>query len=171
MHPLAQGEGVVMTGFSIRIGERELVISDDHYIDILLKLYENKQAWVRHYETMLAGVNTLGITVVVGVLAFVAESGASDGWFYFAIPLLLAGIGLYMNLWCSSEIRNLFRQIVFIEEGLQLYDVKGGASFLMDPAYRNSPVSERTVIVFGLAAYTITIVASVGLAAYFALNG
>jgi hypothetical protein len=163
------GEGDV-SGFQIKIAGRDLNIGDDRYVEILLKLYENKQAWVRHYETMLAGVNTLGITVVIGVLAFVAESGGANGWWYFAIPLLLAVIGLYMNMWCSREIRNLFRQIVFIEEGFQLYDVKGADTFLLDPAYRNSPMSERTIIIFGLAAYAITIIASVVLGAFFALG-
>ncbi len=158
-----------MSGFQIKIAGRDLAIADDRYVEILLKLYENKQAWVRHYETMLAGVNTLGITVVIGVLAFVADDGSDAGWWYFGIPVVLGMIGLYLNAWCSREIRNLFRQIVFIEEGFHLYDVKGENTFLLDPAYRNSPNSERTIIVFGLAAYAITIVASLVLGVYFAV--
>lgn len=126
-------------------------------------LFENKQNWVRHYETLLAQFNPLSTTVSLAVLAFIAQSGRENNTVFVALPICLSAFSIWFNVWCHIEIKNLFQQIVRIETALGFYDLSFSGQPLMDPKYKLSGAIMRPTIVSGIWIQVAALVTSLGL--------
>ncbi|MEM7728364.1 MAG: hypothetical protein AAF311_03730, partial [Pseudomonadota bacterium] len=125
----------------------------DKRFEALHALYDNKQQWVRHYETLLGHINPVSTTVSIAIAAYIAENFESRILSYFglAIPSILIAFTLWFNWWCDREIRRQFEQIVFAEIGMGFFDIQVNGSPVLPSSYRNSPNTTRPIIKAGYA--------------------
>ena len=119
--------------------------------EALHALYDNKQQWVRHYETMLCQVTPISTTATLGIAAYMAQIGASGSisLVLLAVPLVLIGFTLWFNRWCDLEIRRQFNQIVLAEKGMGFYNYRIDGEDVLPARYLKSPVRTRPIIYAG----------------------
>ncbi len=121
-------------------------------------LYQNKQQWIRHYETLLAQITPISTTASIGIAAFISEADLSDNGakILLMVPLMLVGFTIWFNAWCDGEIRRQFEQVVAAEKGMGFYDFIVDGQPVLPKRYFKSAVRTRPII---LAGYALQVVA------------
>ena len=135
--------------------------SIDQRFEALHALYENKQQWVRHYETMLGQINPISTTISLGMAAFLVENNMSNRFelAFIIIPLVLICFTIWFNWWCDKEIRRQFDQIVIAEKGMGFYDYKVDGKAVLPKSYENSPQKTRPIILSGYVLQAVSLLA------------
>lgn len=129
--------------------------------EALHALYQNKQDWIRHYETLLAQLTPLSATTSLAFSAYIADKSSQllyAKW-TLIIPLVISMFSLWFTWWCDSEIRRQFRQIVTSEIGMGFYDIKVENEYVLPGEYKESPVTTRPIVVAGYLAQLISLIA------------
>ncbi|MEM8935759.1 MAG: hypothetical protein AAGC77_05070 [Pseudomonadota bacterium] len=131
----------------------------DKGFEALHALYDNKQQWVRHYETLLAQVTPISTTASLALAAFVAENNVSSNSAYviLSVPFVLICFTIWFNKWCDEEIRRQFQQIVAAEKGMGFYEFVIDGQELLPQRYLNSPVRTRPIIYAGYALQAVAL--------------
>lgn len=116
--------------------------------EALHALYENKQQWVRHYETLLAQLTPLSATTSLAFSAYIADKSGQLTYakWTLIIPLALSLFALWFTWWCDSEIKRQFRQIVSAETGMGFYQIIVDDKPVLPIEYKDSPVKTRPII-------------------------
>ena len=131
--------------------------------EALHALYDNKQQWVRHYETLLAQLTPLSTTASLAICAYLLENADRleyAPWFA-ALPAVITLFALWFNGWCDAEIKRQFDQIVLAEVGMCFYDIVVDGKPVLPEEYRLSPVRTRPIIWAGYVSQAISAVATV----------
>lgn len=148
---------------AVRASDQQLEINE---FNALQALYNNKQQWVRHYESLLAQITPLSTTVSLGIIAYVARSGSISASAKLAliIPGTLILFTLWFNWWCDQEIKRQFAQIVLAEKGLGFYNRWVDGERVLPKFYEDSPIKTRPIIFAGyvLQLVSITVLLFVG---------
>ena len=133
----------------------------DHRFEALHALYENKQQWVRHYETMLGQINPISTTLSLGIAAFLAENAVDTKFDYafLIVPAVLIIFTLWFNWWCDQEIRRQFDQIVIAESGMGFYEFRVDGAAVLPSEYKNSPKKTRPIILSGYVLQAVSTIA------------
>jgi len=120
-------------------------------------LYDNKQQWIRHYETLLAQITPLSTTGALGIIAYVADKDMDR--LFLAAPAMIIGFNIWFICWCNRELRSSFMQLVQTEEVLGLYKLnESGKKPVLPEAYQKSGETIRPII---WAGFTLQFVSSI----------
>jgi hypothetical protein len=129
--------------------------------EALQALYDNKQQWVRHYETLLAQLTPISTTASLAISAYIAEN--SDNIVYakwtLTIPLVISLFALWFNWWCDAEIKRQFDQIVSAEIGMGFYEILVEDKHVLPPEYKDSPIRTRPIVWAGYVSQSISLIA------------
>ncbi|GEM_PF-2373285 len=127
--------------------------------EALHALYDNKQQWVRHYETLLAQLTPLSTTASLALCAYLAENRSQIDMarLYLLLPLALTGFALWFTWWCDAEVKRQFRQIVTAETGMGFYDIEVEGEPVLPAMYKDSPVTTRPIVWAGYASQAISL--------------
>lgn len=138
--------------------------TDSLKMEALHALYDNKQQWVRHYETMLGQINPISTTISLGIIAFFAENPFNSNFEYafLCVPFILILFTVWFNWWCDREIRRQFDQIVIAEIGMGFYDYCVEDKPVLPNDYKESPHKTRPIILSG---YVLQFVSALALCA------
>lgn len=125
--------------------------------EALHALYDNKQQWVRHYETLLAQLTPLSSTGALAICAYLLENFERldhAAWFV-AIPAGMTLFSLWFTWWCDSEIKRQFDQIVTAESGMGFYEIVVEGKPVLPAEYKASPARTRPIVWAGYAAQAV----------------
>ncbi len=119
--------------------------------EALHALYDNKQQWVRHYETLLAQLTPLSTTASLAISAYIADNATvlTYAKWTLAIPLLLSLFALWFTWWCDAEIKRQFSQIVSAEIGMCFYEIEVEGNPVLPAEYKHSPIKTRPIVIAG----------------------
>lgn len=129
--------------------------------EALHALYDNKQQWVRHYETLLAQLTPLSTTASLAISAYIADNAAGLTYakWTLAIPLLLSLFALWFTWWCDAEIKRQFSQIVSAEIGMCFYEIEVEGNPVLPPEYKHSPIKTRPIVIAGYLSQAVSLAA------------
>ena len=146
------------------LDQAQIKNSQSHRFQSLHALYENKQQWVRHYETMLGQINPISTTLSLGIAAFLAENhiGNNIENIFLLVPAVLILFTTWFNWWCDKEIRRQFDQIVIAEKGMGFYNYQVEGKAVLPKEYENSPHKTRPIILAGYVLQLISFCVLVG---------
>lgn len=125
----------------------------DKGFEALHALYDNKQQWVRHYESLLAQITPISTTASLGLAAYVSENAISSNstFVILTVPFVLICFTIWFNKWCDDEIRRQFKQIVAAEKGMGFYDFVVDGQEVLPLRYLDSPIRTRPIVYAGYA--------------------
>lgn len=123
-------------------------------------LYDNKQQWVRHYETLLAQITPLSTTFGLALVAYIAEGKASGslGRILMLVPLVISIFNVWFNWWCDSEIKRQFHQIIIAERGMGFYEITVDGEKVLPDIYKNSSATTRPIVIAGFCLQAVTFI-------------
>lgn len=131
------------------------------HFEALHALYDNKQQWVRHYETLLAQLTPLSTTASLAFSAYVA--GNHDKLVYakwvLMVPLVLTVFALWFTWWCDAEIKRQFSQIISAEIGMGFYEIAVDGKQVLPQMYKSSSVTTRPIVIAGYLSQAVSLVA------------
>lgn len=144
-----------------RTGTGKAFSSEHGKFEALQTLYNNKQHWVRHYETLLVHLTPLSTTASLVVSAYIAENSGDIAYakWTLAIPLVLSLFALWFNWWCDAEIKRQFDQIVSAEVGMGFYEVLVEGKHVLPRKYKDSPAVTRPIVWAGYISQTVSLLA------------
>lgn len=139
-------------------GPRELA---SERFEALHALYDNKQQWVRHYETLLAQLTPLSATASLAISAYIADNVADLTYakWSLVVPLVLTLFALWFSWWCDQEIKRQFSQIVAAEIGMCFYEIEVEGQPVLPQMYKNSPIKTRPIVIASYLAQAISLAA------------
>lgn len=129
-------------------------------MDALRVLYDNKQQWVRHYETSLARIPPLSTTGALSIAAYVLNSdpGTGLGASILSIAVIMTAFTLWFVWWCDQEIARQFDQIVSAETGMNFFDYWIDGNPVLPGIYEESGVRKRPIVVAGYALQVLSLI-------------
>ena len=131
--------------------------------EALHALYDNKQQWVRHYETLLAQLTPLSTTASLAISAYIADKADTLAYakWTLLVPLVLSLFALWFTWWCSAEIKRQFKQIITAEIGMGFYDIEVDGEPVLPAIYKNSSISTRPIVIAGYMSQAVSLIAIV----------
>lgn len=127
--------------------------------EALHALYDNKQQWVRHYETLLAQLTPLSTTASLVFSAYIADNATQLTYakWTLIVPLVLSLFALWFTWWCDAEIKRQFSQIVTAEIGMGFYEIEVEGKSVLPAMYKDSPVTTRPIVIAGYLSQAVSL--------------
>ena len=140
---------------------QQLGLQTGERFQALHALYDNKQQWVRHYETLLAHLTPLSTTASLVISAYIADNADTLAYAKWSllVPLVLSLFALWFTWWCSAEIKRQFKQIVTAEIGMCFYDIEVDGEPVLPSVYKESPIKTRPIVVAGYLSQAVSLTA------------
>ena len=140
--------------------------------DDLLTLSKFAHDWVRHHQTMIMQVNTVGLSVSSAILTFalsqIEKTTETLVGLLFLVPSILAGLILVTTLFLIRLVKGGFKRIVQIEKTLGFFELRSSdGEFLLPPDLKGSGTRTWPHIVLFLVTNSFLMTSCLILAALF----